>query len=518
MLPQVVGVGLDGIVFGAGFTGSLDVFFDDWRTWSVAVDEDEPFTLRWPKRLSTRLDGVATVVISADDEEIFRDDVRFGDSDARVELMGRHGSRIFIDKWGLIQRPFDERRESGAVDAIAANAVRVLDFLKTELDIDAWISFGTLLGAARSGSVIGHDSDIDLCYLTEKVAPAEMAIELWQIARTLTKAGWEVRHKTSSFITIMFQAPDGGVDGIDLYTCFYLDGLLYETATVRADVPRNAILPLGTLQFEGHPMPAPADPAALLSVSYGPNWRVPDPSFRHLPGDDTVTRFDDWFASFMTQRRDWQLFNNEAALQARDQEPSRFARWVTRQVPVGTKVLDLGSGASADVVFYAERGHRVDSYDFAHPVKTRLKAGRLRGGARLRRKPLNLLDERDAFTAGALAARFKKRQVVTAQGLIEALPPRSRETFWRFTSMALSRGGRAYLEGVSRSARRCKRRRDSGLPRLWPVDPADLVRQAEATGGRLVHSSGFEAAGKASRGGPPARWRMVVEWPEQEEV
>ena len=112
-------------------------------------------------------------------------------------------------------------------------AERVLAVMREDCGIEGWISFGTLLGAARAGKVIGHDSDIDLCFLSEKQTPAEMAVEIWDIARALVDAGISVKHKTASFITVVYDAPDGGEDGIDIYTCFYVGDLLHETATVR---------------------------------------------------------------------------------------------------------------------------------------------------------------------------------------------------------------------------------------------------------------------------------------------
>src|SRR4029079_10990088 len=201
----------------------------------------------------------------------------------RVELVDRFGNPVIIDKWGLTQRIFETRREGGAVAAMNDMAERVLGVMRDACGIEGWISFGTLLGAARDGGVIGHDSDIDLCFLSERETPAEMTAELWAIGRALRAAGISVAHRSASFLTVRIKAPDGGHVGLDIYNCFYVGDLLHETATVRAKVPRSAILPLVELPFEGHLLPAPADPDTMLEVSYGADWRVPDPSFRHLP-------------------------------------------------------------------------------------------------------------------------------------------------------------------------------------------------------------------------------------------
>ena len=46
------------------------------------------------------------------------------------------------------------------------------------------------------------------------------------------------------------------------------------------------------------------------------------------------------------------------------------------------------------------------------------------------------------------------------------------------------------------------------------MDPRVVEGVATRVGGRVVHREGFLAAGAALGGGAPARWRMIVEWPE----
>jgi hypothetical protein len=37
---------------------------------------------------------------------------------------------------------------------------------------------------------------------------------------------------------------------------------------------------MGSITIRGRDFPIPADPNGVLSVNYGPNWRVPDPFWR----------------------------------------------------------------------------------------------------------------------------------------------------------------------------------------------------------------------------------------------
>ncbi|HWU20136.1 MAG TPA: methyltransferase domain-containing protein, partial [Nocardioides sp.] len=432
-------VDADGIHFDAPFTGSGDVHFGGRRGWSFAATREQ--FVGWPRKLKPFLEGWSDVRVVVGEREVFSGRVEFSDADQEVALVGRHGDAIVVDKWGLVQRTF-ENRPPEAVRAIADSAEQMLEIMKRDCGIDGWISFGTLLGAARNGHAIGHDSDVDLCYVSEKTTPAEMTSELWGIARALRAAGIPVVDRTGSFVTAMMPAPDGSENGIDVYLTFFHEGQFYATATVRTPLERSAVLPLTELEFEGRMMPAPADPARLLEISYGPNWRVPDPSFKHEPGPEIYGRFAGWFGSLWRQRREWRPFNADAAQAGA--EPSEFADWVAARLEPGTTVVDVGCGSGADVRHFAELGHPVVGLDYA-PPPPRLR--RLPENARI--EQLNLYDDRDVLARAALAARSRGPQVVYARQVLEALEPDGVANFWRFTAMALRRGGRAYLEGES---------------------------------------------------------------------
>ncbi len=513
-----------GLHFPDGFQGSADVFFDGHCAWSfsaepkhrVARDAAAVF-VPWPAQMGRWLEGGSHVRVLSGDDELFGAEVSFGSGEGRVEFLDKHGIPVMIDKWGLLQRPFSAR-DSSVVEQMVEVTDQILEVMATECGVRAWMAFGTLLGAAREGKVIGHDSDIDLAYLSELETPAEMAVELFRIARALRRSGLKVLTKSGAFITVVFTSPDKGMASIDIYTCFYVGDRLHETATVREVVPRSAILPLIELEFEGRMLPAPADPDAMLAVSYGPRWKVPDPSFRHEPGPEITSRFDGWFSSLMRNRRDWERHLADLA-QDDDHGPSPFAGWVRDQLPENARVIEVGAGTGEDALHLAASGVPVLGLDYARQAirpATR-KAKRLEVPASF--TSLNLYDLRDVLTRGALISRDRAHvPVIVARNLLETLDPDGADNFWRLAGMVLRGGGRAYLEGLSLSGDDAAEwRAEHGGGKLHSVDPRVVEGVATRAGGRVTHREGFLAAGAAAAGGAPAGWRMIVQWPTPEE-
>lgn len=505
----------EGVHFPPDYAGSGDVLFDGHHAWSYTATSHRgraDTLVAWPKRMKRWLNGVSEVRVVDGDEELFAGSVTFGSGKGRVRFVDKSGIPVMIDKWGLLQRPFSGRDDT-VVEQMVDMADRILDVMADECGVHGWIAFGTLLGAAREGKVIGHDSDIDLAYLSERATPAEMAVELYAVARALRRHGMSVLHKSGAFITVVWTSPDGGMASIDVYTCFYVGDLLHETATVRQVVPRSAILPLTELEFEGRMLPAPADPDAMLAVSYGPGWRVPDPSFKHEPGPEVVQRFDGWFSSLMRQRRDWEQHVSDLAKDPQH-GASDFAEWVAGRLPDGARVVELGSGSGQDALRLATSGHDVLAFDYSRHSQRRPRRLARRGGLVATFEHLNLYDLRDVLTRAALVARDRRPQVLYARDLLETLEPDGLESFWRFASMTLRAGGTAYLEGQSLSrADAAEWRAADGGGKRHPVDPRLLEGEAVRAGGIVTHRDGFLAAGAAVSGGAPARWRMVVEWP-----
>lgn len=483
--------------------GPFDVFFDAQHVWSFTPNgrSDVP----WPHSMRQRLDGTALVEVRQGEEECFSERLQFGSGTEPIRFVDNRGIPIMIDKWGLIQRPFSGRG-SEVVEQMVDVADQMIEVCARECGVHAWAAFGTLLGAAREGKVIGHDSDIDLAYLSTKTSVVELNREMYDLARALRRAGMTVLNKNGSFITVTFKAPDGATGSIDLYSCFYLSGLLHESATVRADVPRSAIEPLTEIGFEGRMLPSPADPDAMLTVSYGPDWRVPDPSFAHRPPPSTTRRFDGWFGSVMKNRRDWERFHRNTPDRAVDR-PTDFGRWVRSRLDPGVHLVDIGAGTGRDLLFLAREGWSGIGLDYARGCFQRASHSAREEELPVRFSATNLYDHRDGLTMAAqVVHRTHKRRVVLAAGLLDSLEPGARRTFFSMQRLLVGHGGTSYLEFATDLGDWKGGPTQGGRRYAVPVD--EVIRGCAASGGRVVANERVPSAGPRAM----ARTRLVVEW------
>jgi len=209
----------------------------------------------------------------------------------------------------------------------------------------------------------------------------------------------------------------------------------------------------------------------------------------------------------MKGRRDWTAYNTRIASEGG--RPSRFAHWVAPQLDGVERVVEVGCGAGLDLATYAGSRRKAIGLDYALARRPVARDE----DARVATRELNLDDLRDVMTLGALISRRRGEQAIVARRLVEALTPTGAEAFWSLCATALRRGGRAYVEGVARTPRGAhawQTRHETG--RIRSLDPSRVAEQVEANGGRILCRAGFDEAARAVRTGPPATWRMTVEW------
>ena len=124
----------DGIALWGLGDRAIDVLFDGRRVWSFWLERDTDRTVPgvwsvgWPGALTKFLDGQTrlTVTEHVTGRVLFDRELRFGTATKRIEIVGRSGAPISLDKSGRISPTFDTRS--------AADVEPLLNAIQTVLD------------------------------------------------------------------------------------------------------------------------------------------------------------------------------------------------------------------------------------------------------------------------------------------------------------------------------------------------------------------------------------------------
>ena len=469
----------------------VDVLFDGrrvWSFWTVRDTDDTPGGRRlaaWPPALERFLDGSTTLTLvdHVTGTEAAGAEVTLGSGSGRIAVVDKGGRPLGLDKSLKLSRLFDSRD--------AEQLAPLLDAIETVLDalheagVDAFLAYGSLLGAVREGGLIGHDSDADLGYVSRFSEPVDAILESFRLQRRLVEMGyWVVRYSGMAFRVNLREA-DGALRGLDVFAGILREGRLYLMGEVGAPFRPEWVHPLSEVTLEGRTYPAPAEPEHLLEAMYGPHWRTPDPAFKFETSEATRRRLDGWFRGTRGGRALHWPKADPKSLQS-GLAPSRFLKWVRRKErnqghTMGT-YLDLGCGSGVDVFAMAKQGVPSWGLDF-RPSHFKVVENR----ARRRELPAtyrwaNFNELRSTLPTGAELARTPGPRVATARHLVDALDAPGRDLLLRFARMTTRDDGRLYLQVL----RATEPEPPTGEDNLTPVDVDALVADIEERGGRIV--------------------------------
>ncbi len=487
-------------------TAPVHVLFDDVRLWSFLAErdgrpDDDDLVVGWPHQLARYLDGLARVTLVTGEETLLEVEHQFGTSADRISVVDQAGQQLAVDKWGHLAAVFDGATDRDRTDVVDAVNI-LLEDLRDRWGFDAFLSFGCLLGAVRTGHLIGHDTDADVTLLSRHEHPYDVARDFLTLGHLLRDRGYSVGQLSAAHRKVSVPLPSGRRCGIDIFGAYHRGDMFYMLPSVGAPLPRSALLPTSTVTLEGREVVAPASPEQLLEVIYGPHWRIPDPSFKFVTDPAVARHLGGYWRGERLGQRLWRQIHTDAGPPSPDDDAS-FAAWVHEQIEPGSPVVELGCGTGADAAWLAEHGHPVHATDYASTglSRTRNRARHLSPtAAELTASLVNLRDLPQVLRFGAELARAEQPPHLCARDLLGELSKVTREDLWRLARMAQRRGGLTLLElpldpPPDTSARR-------RVPHLKPGRVADQIARA---GGRVVSRETF--------GDEPHRIeRMVVRW------
>jgi len=440
-----------GITLPGHHDGALDVYFDEHRIWSFSTQGEgkrAPTGIRvpWPARLKPLLRGTTRVRVlqHLDGSSHVDQSVAFAGIADPLVLEDDQGNPISVDKNGRLQRSFSQMQGDSRGELVAV--ARKLSDALTDLGVDVYLAYGCLLGAVRTGHLIGHDSDVDLAFLSKYEHPFDIIREARWIEEKVREMGFEVIRLSAVNFKVWAPLPNGKRAGIDVFGSFYVGDTFHITGNLRGDLPRAALKPFGEATLEGITFPAPAELDTFLSFTYGPGWRVPDPAFHFSPTDETKAKMNAWLRTTRNGLRHWDDVYRAGGGDRDPREHSSFAAWVNDRLAPGSFVFEVGAGTALDALWLREQGHSVTATDFS-AVGRRTAVARAGAENRpIKVTAFNVNSPRMVLLRGAKLARREGLTNVYARNLLDVLRPSIRPYFWRFCSMACRSGGKTYVE------------------------------------------------------------------------
>lgn len=471
----------------------VDVMISGYRTVSLRSEAatrtgDGGARWTWPPALATVLEGRADLVLrdSATRRELGRTTAVFGAGAAPLDLRDAHGRWLSVNKWGRLAPSFDGMRRAD----VAALQDRLLDRLGRvqadleELGLEPFVVYGTLLGAVRDGDLIPHDDDADLGYVSAHEDPADVVRENLALERALRQRGYSVLRHSGGHLQLTFSDATVALDHyIDIFTAFVTGERTYLCFQVGAE---GLDLRARTdVTIRGRHFPAPVESEALLAATYGPGWRIPDPSFTFTTPHPVRSRLRTWIGEFNVQRDYWQDFYSSQDVDRVPMAESTFATWVAERLPDTAGVIDIGTGTARDARFFATGGRPVRAIDYSPAAVERGRALARREGWAADFEVVNLAD---LHQVGALAAGLEPGVDwhLYARFLLHAIDDETRANLWTLAAAVVRRGGECWFE--FRTSRDEQAEHVFGEHFRRYLDPEQVVLEAKGHELRVVES------------------------------
>lgn len=484
-----------GIRTPGDWSGTIDVEFFGRRVWTFnpqqhgRAEHDGERLVSWPRALRQYLDGYAEVILRDTDSGTSRlvTTVQFGRGQGRVRIVDRHGRPLTVNKRGHLFVMFGDCDQAYR-DAIVASLERLTSFLN-ESGYPTFVAYGSLLGAARDGSLIPHDSDADVCSLTQATHPADIVRESMAVERTCQHSGWQTWRMSGADFKVWAPIDAGDSVGIDVFSAFRLQphGHVYMMPNVRTDLSLDDLRPTGRVVLEGVTLPAPANIEGVLRSAYGTGWPTPDAGWKPTPPREVMRVLNGNFRGMRDRMGKW--VRHYSSLQTgATEESTSFARWVGEQEPTPQSMVELGCGDGAVSRILARDGHRTVGGDYALAAVRYARTATQSRDSTAHFRRVNLCDLRSTLASAAVIAGDPRPSVALAKDVVASIDKSARDNLWRFCRTALSgRRPRIYLQFPT-----ALNGRDWRFPHVVPV--STVVQELSEQGYRATSIQEYEGS------------------------
>ena len=280
--PVSVSVDERGIVVGRPDDEILDVLFDGRRIWSFRGTKDAeridgPGGSPWPRDLRGFLDGAALVTVGTRPAPCWP-----RRSSGSATARAGSGRRPAGPPLGSTPAGASSARSTPATRPGAPAARRGRDGAGRSRRGCRTRSRRTAPCSARcaTATLIGHDNDADVGYLSRHTHPVDVIRESFRLQRAAAPRRVEITRYSGGAFKVEVPRPTAPAAGSTCSRGSSSRGTCVLMGEVFAPFDATWLLPAGHRRARGPHAPAPAEPDHLLAAMYGPSWRVPDPTFK----------------------------------------------------------------------------------------------------------------------------------------------------------------------------------------------------------------------------------------------
>jgi ubiquinone/menaquinone biosynthesis C-methylase UbiE len=310
--------------------------------------------------------------------DIFYENTLQGEG-GEIQFTGKNpeGKRLSLNKNGFLIVLLGDR-DPVYLDNLFNFAKEIIDIFKDKLQTEAFIAYGSLLGAKRSGDVIPHDDDIDLSlYLTGKT-PEEIEAQMTTITTQFSAMGFRIHKFSPTQFHIAREAY-----WVDIFVSWSINDDFYMTWAINGNLKNSDVFPLQQLKMRNHELPAPKNASRFLEALYGANWLTPDPSF-------DWKNMDVWYKlpnnyKYLSENIEkttqyWEAFYSNP--KTAPSWPSQFACFVLDEIHgqniTSATIMDIGCGNARDSAFFANNNFPVIGIDGAKEVVNKNNAKQIK--------------------------------------------------------------------------------------------------------------------------------------------
>lgn len=251
-------------------------------------------------------------------------------------------------------------------NAVMQLFTKLSETMRTHFSIEPFAYYGSLLGAVRNNTFIGHDHDFDAAYVVPLSDPLEVGAYATKVALRLIELGYVVKAKNTTINVSHPTIADAFVDFFHLYfdsqdnlkSPFGWAGNSNVKKTDFGGVTKGK---LGSFEV---PVPIPGD--AIVEYLYGSDWRTPNPGF-------------DWkkdrkkhclISRFTTAQKNEVYWDNYYAVD-KETSPSSFQTYVVNSKHATGRVIEFGCGDGRDSIAFARNGASVIGFDLSSKAVAR---------------------------------------------------------------------------------------------------------------------------------------------------